>query len=114
MDISFSQKRLEKLVSDETRLNKKFGHFARYVRLRLDLLRAARTLADVPTAPPPRCHQLGGDRDEVFAVDVKTKADKWRIEFRVANAPVPRRADGGIELRSVTAIEIIEISEHYA
>ncbi len=113
MEISFCHKRLERLVSDETKLNKKFGHFARYVRLRLALLRAAKTLADVPAAPPPRCHQLGGDRDEVFAVDVKTRTDKWRIEFKVANAPVPRKPDGGIDLHLVTAIEIIEISEHY-
>ncbi|MGO9483517.1 MAG: system killer suppression protein [Rhodomicrobium sp.] len=113
MEMSFCQKRLERLVSDETKLNKKFGHFAKYVRLRLDLLRTAKTLADVPAAPPPRCHQPSGGLDEVFAVDVKTKADKWRIEFRVANVPVPRKPDGGIDLRLMTAIEIIEISEHY-
>ena len=104
MEISFCQKSLEKLVSDETKLNKKFGHFASYVRRRLDLLRTAKTLADVPRVPPPRCHQLSGE-DEVFAVDVKTKADKWRIEFRVANVPVPRRLDGGVDLHSVTAVE---------
>lgn len=114
MEISFCQKSLEKLVSDETKLNKKFGKFASYVRRRLDLLRTVKTLADVPRVPPPRCHQLRGDQDEVFAVDVKTKADKWRIEFRVANVPVPRNPDGGVDLRLVTAVEIIAISEHYA
>jgi toxin HigB-1 len=113
MDITFASKALEKLVSDAKQLNRKFGQFAPYVQRRFDLLRQARTLADVPSAPPPRRHQLGHNKDETFAVDVKTKADKWRIEFVVANNPIPRKNDGGIELKAVTAIEIVNISDHY-
>jgi hypothetical protein len=51
--------------------------------------------------------------EKSFAIDVKSKKDKWRIEFDVANDPVPRKEDGGIDLNAVTAIEIVAISVHY-
>ena len=38
--------------------------------MRMGVLRAARNLAQVPTTPPDRRHQLSRDRDEQFAVDL--------------------------------------------
>jgi proteic killer suppression protein len=112
MEIFFRDKKLAALVADEKKLKREFGRYARNVQLRLDLLRQARTLADVPHHPPPRRHWMKGS-EKTFAIDVKAKSDKWRIEFDVANDPVPRKEDGGIDLSAVTAIEIVVISVHY-
>ena len=117
MDISFRDnaagRKLKKLLSDEKALKKLFGRFSENIQVRLDLLASANCLAEVPTTPPPRRHQLTANREELFAVDVKSKADKWRIEFEVANDPIPRRPDQGIDLNAVTAIRIIDVSNHY-
>ncbi len=114
MDISFKQKKLEKIVSDEKKLQKTFGRFAKNVQLRLDLLGRAKVLADVPTTPPMRRHKLQSKKDVfAFAVDVKSKEDSLRIEFQVANVPVPLKVDGSLDFVAVTAIEITHISSHY-
>jgi toxin HigB-1 len=112
MEILFRDEKLRRLVSDEKSLKKRFGQYAKYVRMRIDLLRAAETLADVPHHPPARRHRKDGTT-KTFIIDVKTKHDKWRIEFDVANDPVPKKEDGSIDLNAVTAVEIIEVSNHY-
>ena len=112
MEISFRDQKLADMLKDDRELRKKFGRLAKNVQLRIDLLRQARTLAEVSHAPPPRRHRKKGT-DKTFVIDVKTKKDKWRIEFDVANDPVPLKDDGGIDLNAVTAVEIVEISVHY-
>ena len=114
MDISFKQKKLEKCVSDEAKLQKEFGRFARNVQMRLSVLRQARSLADISHTPPMRRHKLESRKGVfAFAVDVKTKEDSLRIEFEVANNPVPLKPGGELDFEAVTAIEITKISNHY-
>lgn len=114
MDISFKQKKLQKTVSDEVKLGKAYGAFAEYVQMRLDMLAQAKTLADVPHTPPARRHKLESKKGVfAFAVDVKSKDDPLRIEFEVANVPVPLKEDGSLDFEAVTEIEITQISNHY-
>lgn len=114
MDISFKQKKLEKTVSDETKLYKAYGAYAENIQMRLDALSEAKSLADVPHTPPMRRHKLETKKDVyAFAVDVKTKNDPLRIEFEVANVPVPLKEDGSLDFEAVTEIQITQISNHY-
>jgi hypothetical protein len=114
MDLSIKHKKLKKIVSDEAKLKKEFGHYANYVQARLDLLIQAKTLADVSHEPPPKRHKIKSKQGVyAFAVDVKTKSDALRIEFRVANEPPPLKEDGSLDFGAVTAIEISAISNHY-
>ena len=62
------------------------------------------------TSLPFRRHQLAADRDEQFAVNLD---GKMRLVFDIANDPVPRRADGGIDLGLVTAIRILEVVDYH-
>jgi hypothetical protein len=39
---------------------------------------------------------------------------KWRLVFVVDNKPIPRKSDGGIDLKTVTAVLVTEVSDHYA
>lgn len=110
MDITFTPAKLRKRLSDQAEMDKAFGQTAKTLRLRLTVLRGAVTLDDVPKFKPDRCHQLKSDRDEQFAVDLK---HPLRLVFEVANDPVPRKPDGGIDLKTVTAIRIVEIIDYH-
>jgi len=33
--------------------------------------------------------------------------------FEVANNPIPRKADGGVDLAAVTAIRVVEIKDYH-
>ena len=78
--------------------------------LRLAVMKEARVLALVPTTPPERRHQLRGDRDEQFAVDL---VHPYRLVFELNHQPYPRKEDGGIDTDHVTAITIIEVIDYH-
>ena len=50
-------------------------------------------------------HQLSGDRDERFAIDL---VHPFRLAFEIAHDPIPRDKSGGIDKRRATAIRITE------
>lgn len=77
---------------------------------RLAVLRAARNLGLVPSTPPDRRHQLRGDRDEQFAVDL---VHPHRLVFGANHDPVPRKEDGGIDVEQVTAITITDVIDYH-
>jgi proteic killer suppression protein len=110
MRVEFATTRLEKALSDEREMTRRYGQLAKPIKNRLSVLRVARSLADVPKVPPERCHQLGENRDEQFAVDLK---HPHRLVFEVADDPIPRLADGGIDLSAVAAIRVIEIVDYH-
>jgi proteic killer suppression protein len=110
VDLGFSSRKLEKTLSDARAMDREFGQLAPVLRRRLAILVAADSLADVPTVPPERRHQLGNNRDEQFSVDLK---HPFRLIFEVANDPIPRTDDGGIDLSNVTAITVVEIIDYH-
>ena len=71
-------------------------------------LKAAETLADISYLPPPRCHELTGNRAGQLSVDLE---HPHRLLFIVANDPRPERKSGGLEWEGVTEIEIIAIED---
>ncbi len=71
-------------------------------------LKAADTLADISHLPPPRCHELSGNKKGQLSVDLE---HPYRLLFIVANNPYPERKSGGLESESVTEIEIIAIED---
>lgn len=111
MDISFRTSKLQKTFSAEAALQKAYGaRVGKAVMRRMAVLRAARNLASVPTAPPERRHQLGGDRDEQFAVGLDRR---YRLVFAPDHKPLLRMDDGGIDTGRVTAITIIEVVDYH-
>ncbi len=83
---------------------------AKAIMNRLAVLQAARSLALVPTTPPERRHQLRGDRDEQFAVDL---VHPYRLVFEADHDPLPRKEDGGIDVERVSAITIIDVIDYH-
>ena len=111
MDIAFRTRKLEKVLNVADALQKAYGaRRARTIMLRMAVLGAARSLAAVPTTPPDRRHQLSGDRDEQFAVDL---VHPYRLVFEANHEPVPRKDDGGLDAEQVTAIKILDVVDYH-
>ena len=77
---------------------------------RMMLLAAAPSMKEVPTSKPERCHALKGDRKNQFAVDLK---HPFRLVFVPDHDPIPRTRDGGIELKSVIKIKILNVEDYH-
>ena len=111
MDIAFRTRKLEKTFNVADALQKTYGaRMAKAIMMRMAVLNAARSLALVPTTPPDRRHQLSGDRDEQFAVDL---AHPHRLVFEPNHRPLPRKRDGGIDTEQVTAITILDVVDYH-
>lgn len=107
MQVSFVSAKLQRDCSSDRARQRRFGaERAKKIRLRLSQMQAARTIAELMRLPGARCHQLRGDRDEQFSVDLD---GPYRLIFEVDTDPIPRRDDGGIDVETVDAVVVIEI-----
>ncbi len=108
VDISFGQKRLRDDCNDSRKLKGRYGaEMAKVIQLRLDNVRAARTLEDMRRLPG-RCHELLGDRAGQLSVDLR---GPYRLFFVPAHNPLPARPDGGLNWSEVTAVRIIGVED---
>ncbi len=110
MILSFASRKLAKQLSDETQIRRAFGDRGRRLMMRLDVLRAASCLADVPHTPPIRRHTLSGQWAGHYAVDI---TGNWRLIFRPAAASLPTDPGGASDLAGITAIEIVAIEDYH-
>lgn len=80
------------------------------IKQRLGVLQAANCLEEVTVLPPERRHELIGNRKGHFAVDLKHPP---RPIFEPNHDPLPRKADGGLDLKKINAIIIIEVEDYH-
>jgi len=110
VEISFQTKRLEKTFSSIAQLRRDYGTRAEAITLRMAVLKNAQTLTMVPTSRPERLHQLEANRRGQFSIDI---VHPHRLIFLPTHDPIPRKADGGIDLARVTAITILEVIDYH-
>ena len=111
MMIAFKSRKLEKTLNSGSLLERKYGKSrARAIMMRLAVLANAPTLAAVPHTPPERRHQLTGDREGHYVVDLD---DRARLILAPNHDPVPLLDDGGIDIQCVTAITIMEVTDYH-
>ena len=111
MDIAFRTRKIEKTFNAADALQRTYGpRMAKAIMSRMAVLRTVRTLELVPTTRPERRHQLVGERDEQFAVDL---VHPNRLVFEANHEPVPRKDDGGIDTEQVTAITILDVVDYH-
>jgi len=60
--------------------------------------------------PGARCHELKGNMEGTLAVDLD---QPYRLLFEPANDPIPRKEDGGLDWKKVTAITVTEIRDYH-
>lgn len=93
MLIYFRTKKLQKVCSEQREMQKQLGQgMARKLMQRMAELKAAETLSDISHLPPPRCHELTGNRAGQFSVDLE---QPYRLLFIPADDPIPYREDKG-------------------
>jgi len=111
VDISFKSRKLQKIFNSENELIRVYGsNMAKKIKNRIALLEAAENLEDVPTTAPCRRHELGQNRKGQFAADLE---HPYRLVFRPNHNPLPRKADGGLNLRKITNIMILEVEDYH-
>ena len=111
MDITFRTSKIARTFNSARLLQRVYGpRMAKVIMIRLATLKAAETLEQVPTTPPDRRHQLRGDRYEQYAVDL---VHPYRLIFEPNHNPIPRKEDGGIAARKVSAITVIEVIDYH-
>ena len=118
MKIVYANKKKERQCTDLKEAIKLFGGnkaLALSLRARINALEQAYVINDIRMIKPFRFHNLKGDYDGYFAIDVKTIRDKWRIIILPLDenekAFVPCHID---EIAKVVRIvEVKEVSAHY-
>ncbi|MCK4659597.1 MAG: killer suppression protein [Phycisphaerae bacterium] len=107
MDVYFSTRNMQRRCSSNKEMQKEWGdRIAKKLQQRLMELRAAEVLSDVSRVPPPRCHELSGDRKGQLSVDL---VHPYRLYFAPDHDPLPRKPDGGLEWARVTRIVVLEV-----
>lgn len=111
MIISFKTKKLEKIFNSEKELIKEYGKkTSRVIMRRMALLRAAIHLGEIPHKPPPRRHELTGQRKGEFAVDLD---HPYRLVFKPDHDPQPFKEDGGLDLSQIINIKILKVEDYH-
>lgn len=110
MNISFHNRKLEKLLDDLSKLNRELGTLrARLFLKRIGTLVDAETLEDV-RHEPGNFHELKGDRKGQWACDLD---HPYRLVFKPHEDPIPTDTTGRYIWLEIKGVEIIEITNYH-
>lgn len=103
MEIRFKSNRLERTFGGQKELVARFGaENARKIMMRVHELRSVPDLSHISRRPPPRLHELHGDLEGCYAVDVR---QPFRLVFRPT---LPER-----DLSRIRSITILEVMDYH-
>lgn len=110
MDITFTDKKLEKLANDDRKMMKELGKVrATILRRRLTQLQDAATLEDVRNLPG-NYHELTNNRKGQWACDLD---QPYRLIFTPHENPIPENEHGQYIWLEITGVEVIEIINYH-
>jgi len=110
MEITFSNRKLEKLANDYSKCQKEFGQIrAKLYNKRLGDLRNADTLEEVRNLPG-NYHELVGDRKGQWACDLD---QPYRLIFEPHENPIPTDEHGRYIWFEIKGVEVIEIIDYH-
>ena len=110
MEITFTDKKLEKLANDDRKILKELGKIrATILRRRLTQLEDAITLEEVRNLPG-NYHELKNDRKGQWSCDLD---QPYRLVFTPHENPIPINADGQYIWLEITGVEVIEIINYH-
>ena len=118
MKIKYASKKVEQQCTSLKAATQLFGgdkKLAISLQSRINAIERAEDLKDIISFPPFHFHNLQGKQEGLFAIDVKSRRDKWRLILQPLDDKekpfVPCRID---EIAAVVRIvEIREVSAHY-
>lgn len=110
MEITFSNRKLEKLANDYRKCQKEFGQIrAKLYNKRLGDLKNAGTLEEVRNLPG-NYHELVGDRKGQWACDLD---QPYRLVFEPHENPIPTDEHGRYIWFEIKGVEVIEIIDYH-
>ena len=110
MNITFQNKKFEKLISNESKLSKELGPLrAKILLKRLGALVDANTLEDVRYVPG-NFHELVADRKGQWACDLD---QPYRLIFEPHENPIPADDSGRYIWLEIKGVEVIEITNYH-
>lgn len=118
MIIQYADKRTEKQCTEFKEAARLFGgdkKMAVSLLARINALEQAEVLKDIIMMPVFHFHGLKGKFNGLFAIDVKSRRDKWRIILLPLNEKKEAFEPCHIDeiSASVRIVEIREVSAHY-
>ena len=118
MKVLYSDFKTEKVCYSLKEALRYFGgnkKMAESLLSRINAMKHAAVIKDIIATPSFHFHNLKGKRKGFFAIDVKTRKDKWRIIFQPLdeneNPFDPCNID--VIADTVKIVEISEVSAHY-
>jgi proteic killer suppression protein len=110
VNITFANRKFEKLANDDKGLIKEYGKKqAEKIITRLAQLRAATTLEDVRNLPG-RFHELRENRKGQWGCDLD---QPYRLVFAPQENPIPVNENGQYIWLEITGVEIIEVINYH-
>jgi len=110
VEIKYADKKLEQTISNPRKLKKDHGaDVQKLVLERLEDMESAETLAEYMYYPR-KCKELAGDRKGQFSVRLDSKK---RLVFTHNEQVTHLKPDGGLDLRRVTKVKILEIVNYH-
>lgn len=111
VQITFSTKKLQILCTSEKPA--KTGLREKQIKIlhqRIMEIKAADSLADLYILRTLHCHELKGKLKGQYAVNLDAK---YRIVFIIADDPIPKLPDGGVNRELVKEIEIVFVGDYH-
>ena len=110
MKITFENKKLQKLVEDYSKLQKKYGQArAKLIVRRLGDLKDVNNLEEARHIPG-KCHELRENRKGQWAIALD---GPWRLIFTPHNDPIPQNEHGQYIWIEIESIEVMEIVDYH-
>lgn len=110
MEVFFASERLAKHMQSQQALRKAYGaENATWIPRRLDNLRFASNLEQMLSLPG-ELHELKGERRGTLSIKLK---HGYRLLIKPADEPLPLKADGGLDLRSVRSVVVIGVEDYH-
>ena len=110
MEITFTDKKFEKLANDDRKMVKELGKVrAAILRRRLTQLEDASTLEEVRNLPG-NYHELKNNRKGQWGCDLD---QPYRLVFTPHENPIPINADGQYIWLEIKGVEVIEIINYH-
>ena len=117
MKIKYATEKIEQQCTSIKEAIKLFGgdkKLAMSLLSRINLIQNAEVIKDIIVMPQLHFHNLHGNREGYFAIDVKSRKDKWRIILCLLNEEEVFTSCHIDEVAgTIKIIEITEVSPHY-
>ncbi len=118
MKILYANKKTERQCTSLKEANKLFGGnslLANSLLSRINAIAGAEVINDIRVIKPFRFHNLKGNREGYFAIDVKSVKEKWRIILQPLDENERPFEPCHIDeiAKTVRVVEIKEVSAHY-